>query len=145
MVEGIPEMGNIRIATLEDEALVIAILDTGNIVQSASTIWWRFTASNARLQRREFIALYDDVAMAHWLVRKDRMKVLNEIAILPEHRRQGIGIQLIEYIGLPIKAKTDADNVVSNNFYLKHKFKLVNIELTKSKRKPMNVYEKYYA
>lgn len=59
-----------------------------------------------------------EVGFAHYLIRqRDGVRVLYEIAVSKEHRRQGIGKKLLAEIGRPIELKTDAENEASNAFY----------------------------
>lgn len=108
----------------------------GNV--SGGTVFWRWRAG---LNPREHVVVIrPELAFAHYLVRKDGTRVLYEMAVTAEAKRQGLGRAILEHIGRPIELKTDADNQESNAFYRRMGLVCVG-QKTGGSGKVMNVFQ----
>lgn len=129
----------IREATPSDSAWVLPLMNSHNrYFWNGNAIWYRFW-HREDTAREYWIVVDPGLGCAHFRIRHDGCRVLDEIVTAPEARRKGIGRAMIDYIGRPIRLKTDVDNEVSNAFYLSLGFNLVGVVFSKS-GKAMNEY-----
>ena len=131
-----------RKAINEDQKWVGKLFDLNRDVLgkvSGGTVFWR--ALNSGNEREHFWVI-PEVAFAHWLVRKDGVKVLYEVAVHPDNKRQGLAKRLLQHIGLPMELKTDADHAESNAFYQALGFKKMGYK-TAGSGKRMAIYQKW--
>jgi len=99
--------------------------------------YWNSWKSN------EYWIVYENKAFCHFLIRKkDKVRVVYEIATHNDHKRKGLGAKLIKVIGNPIELKTDYDSGESNEFYKKIGFSPIGVTYTKSDNKKMMNYKK---
>lgn len=105
-----------------------------------SMAWFRFWQSS---NPREIWVVIENVAFAHYLVKKNGEKTLYEIAVSEEHKKKGIGKKLLDFIGYPMELKTDFDNVESNEFYKRSGFICVGKKKSNNGKKEFNVYKRW--
>lgn len=102
-------------------------------------VWWRYWH-----QRRVGEAWYvvREAGFVHWHARRDGVRVVEEIAVARDARRQGVGRALLAAIGQPILLKTDADNAESNPFYAALGFRYKETVASRDDTRRLNVYER---
>lgn len=136
------EKFEIRKAIADDQKWVGKLFDKNSEVlgkMSGGTMFWRWLES---LNPREKMIVIPEVAFAHYLERLDGTKVLYEIAVDPDAKRQGLARRLIEFIGYPMELKTDAQHEESNIFYKKCGFKLMGFKQSKA-GKTLAIYQRW--
>lgn len=136
---------SIRSVIYEDKDWIIDIFSQNKVIlggKGYGALQWKRFWENAKENERWIVI--EGVAFCHYLIRKrDNVRVIYEIATHNEHKKQGYGKQLVEYIGDPIELKTDYDSEESNTFYKKIGFVPLGVSYTKSKdRKKMMNYKK---
>jgi GNAT superfamily N-acetyltransferase len=124
----------IETAVPEDKAWAVKLLS--EVVNDGSAIWWRVEQK----PKADALLVVRPVAVAHYSIRRDGWKILQEIAVRSDSRRQGLATALLKEIGTPVKAKTDLDNIGANNFYLAMGFAFGGGALTRNGSKMMNCY-----
>lgn len=100
-------------------------------------IWYRWLH---RTTDRERWLVVRPLGFAHYLARLDGVRVLYELAVRPDARRQGIGTALLAAIGRPMVLKTDVGNLAANSFYLALGFHLTGIHPSRDGRRLLNRY-----
>jgi len=103
-------------------------------------IWYRYWAGWPDAWERWMVIRPH--GFAHFRVRRDGTRVVQEIAVAAAARRQGIGSELLGAIGRPIELKTDAQNLGSNAFYQALGFELINTVAAEHGQRLMNVYRR---
>lgn len=104
--------------------------------------WYRFWNSRGRTERWHKAVLDGKtVGSVHWSITLDNTRNLYDIVTAPSVRGQGVGRALVEYIGTPVKLKTDV-GAPSNDFYLRLGFTKGETEITRSGKKYVTTYYK---
>ena len=134
----------IRKAKKSDKKWIEAIFEQNKVILGGKGYfgmqWYRFW--NTEKSNEHWIVI-EEKAFCHYLIRKkDNVRVVYEIATHNDHKRKGLGKQLIKAIGDPIELKTDYDSDESNNFYKKIGFAPIGVSYTKSDKKKMMNYKK---
>lgn len=132
----------VRAAVAEDQKWVGKLFDANRRVlgnMSGGTMFFRWLKSS---NPREKMIVIDGLGFAHYLERRDGVKVIYEIAVAVEAKRRGVGRKLVEAVGFPCQLKTDADHYESNAFYKRLGFRNVGVVMSKS-GKAMNVYHRW--
>ena len=131
---------DVRDALEEDMPWVKRIFQSADHVLGKGffgSIWWRYWQSK---NPRERWIVIEGRAFAHYVTRRDGVKVLYEIAVAEESRRMGLGKLLLDYIGRPMELKTDADHGESNAFYRALGFHPVGSKRSRDGKKVMRIY-----
>ncbi len=124
-------------AVPEDGEWIVPLMNAHNVYfWNGGVIWYRYWHQSGS---ERWIVARPDLGCAHYRVRRDGWKVIDEIVTSEAARRRGVAKAMIEHIGAPIFVKTDCDNEPSNAFYLALGFRLVNVRFARS-GKPMNEY-----
>lgn len=111
-----------------------------SILGSFDTAYYRF--KNSKNTREKWIVV-KEIAFVHYMERLDGVKVIYEIAVNPNNKRQGLGKMLMEHIGFPIQLKTDANNEESNEFYRKTGYIRVGVKKSRNGKKTFNIYQRW--
>lgn len=126
--------------TLEDRDWVFRVADFSKSILGPIGLPW--SRSWPTPGPRDFWVGIREAAFAHYRLRLDGIKVLDEIAVHPHAKGLGLGRELVEHIGCPMELKTDADNAESNGFYRHLGFKLAGQKTSKNGKKLFNIYRK---
>lgn len=129
---------SIREVTPEDQEWLKSIWDEP-MFGSFSVWWYRYWHQRSHGERW---IIYEGKGFAHYFVRRDGMRRIQEILVAPDARRQGIGEMLVNYVGVPVKLRTDCDNVASNAFYRRLGF-VPAAKVRAKSGKEMMIYEKW--
>lgn len=130
----------IDIATREDAAWIRPIFEAERAMfWDFGRIWWRYWHSVA--PGEWWLVLRPD-AFVHFRKRLDGMRVVEEIAVAPGARRNGVGRFLLQSIGRPIELKTDAQNLASNAFYQALGFDLIETTAAERGSRLLNLYRR---
>jgi ribosomal protein S18 acetylase RimI-like enzyme len=133
-------MGEVVVLGPEDRDWVLRVWKpSSKILGNGSAAWYRCFQ---KLSPRERFIGIREVAFAHYNERLDGVRTLYEIAVHPDHKRQGHGGRLLRAIGFPIQFKTDADNEESNSFYRALGFTFVGQAPSRNGKKMLNHYRK---
>jgi ribosomal protein S18 acetylase RimI-like enzyme len=81
-------------------------------------------------------------AFVHWRLRRDGWRRIYDMGVDPEARGRGLGRALLEFVGLPCRLSTSADNDISNGFYRAMGFRKMAVELARRGTGLKNVYER---
>jgi GNAT superfamily N-acetyltransferase len=134
----------IRLAEQKDKDWILSIFAENKTIlggKGYGSLQWKRYWDNEKDNERWIVI--EDRAFCHYLIRKkDKVKVVYEIATANEHKRHGFGKKLIKFIGDPIELKTDYDSKESNEFYKKTGFLPLGVSYTKSNNKKMMNYKK---
>jgi len=128
----------VRPAQLSDEWWIMPLLKHEKALGNMTWVWKRFWEEHAP---NEHWVVVRGKGYAHFRRRNDGWNTLYEIAVMPRQRRKGIASTLIEHIGWPLRAKTDADNVASNAMYFALGFQRSGSRFTKNGKKMLHEYE----
>lgn len=127
-----------RDAIPQDIDWVRPILDSAkHILGNGTLAWYRFWHGGLVDGARWIVV--EGKGFVHFKRRRDGTSVIYEIAVSPDHKRQGVGRQLVAQVGYPIELKTDADNEESNAFYRALGFHPIGCKVSK-KGKRMRIY-----
>lgn len=102
-----------------------------------STVWWRYWHPRRPNEHWDVIR---EVAFVHWRLRRDGVRVIDEIAVDPAARRQGLARLLVAHVGRPVTLKTDEANPESNACYLALGFRQIGTQSSKDGKRRMHVY-----
>jgi ribosomal protein S18 acetylase RimI-like enzyme len=135
-----------RAAVPDDQKWVAKLFDLNKDILGkvgGGSVFWR--ALNGGNPREHFWVI-PEIAFAHWLVRKDGVCVLYEIAVSAQWKRRGLATRLLSHIRGPgnniIELKTDAEHAESNAFYGALGFKKMGYKTAKSGKR-MAIYQKW--
>jgi ribosomal protein S18 acetylase RimI-like enzyme len=137
------EKYQVRRAVASDQKWVAKLFDLNKEILGkvgGGLVFWRWLQGN---NPREHFFVIPEIAFMHWLQRaKDGTSVIYEIAVHPEHKKKGLGKQLINTLSGAIELKTDAEHAESNEFYKKLGFVLIGYK-TASSGKKLAIYKKW--
>lgn len=128
-------------ANSDDASWICELLETNKKILGGRHVFLRWAQS--RKATNEYWLVIRPAAFIHFRIKRNGTVALYEIAVREDHKRQGLGRFLLEYMrgpGRPIELKTDADNEESNAFYSGMGMKMIQQKKSKSGKKLFNIY-----
>ena len=117
-----------------------AILGSLNVAHR--TFYWHFNRPRTAPTSPERWIVIRPHGFAHFRIRKDTLRNVQEIAVASTAKRRGVGRRLLEAVGNPVILKTNADHEESNAFYRAQGFTLVSRSAGRDGR-PLNHYQRW--